>query len=514
WLLRHIIPATSEDGSGLNGESVHAIRRHVLWMVETRSELMETFEGPTHILADGSYTINSYQVAPVFHVLKLLVDEFALTGEAIVKELKFNDDGYRLTMLEMLQETVKDDDKLKEANAKVQEAKHTLTAHELNTKKAASNVGRLTRQLNDAQLRRDNEEEMRLEIELGQAKTSLFLMKNQTFKLHGNLKICEKELEAIEFHHNKVWEDIILNEQQGKSKKAKFNNIKKKYPHLSKNTNTGLLRFGMHLVLKYNQHKVTVEAAKKFSGDWKMSLEEIREERVVVLQRAYRKRRKDKIAQMQAQAEMNARRAIQKAAAEEELRRQEAENRRKLAQAERQMARVREILRKRRIDEARIKERQSIVKQQAAFSEAERRNWNHNRKWVKRIWKEWNLQVQFTRNNILRHKLVLLRIVQQWKMVTEMSSVKRKAALLLQRIYRGKLEYRKVKDMKEKMALNNSKAGAALMRLRYRGMAAAYDGWKLYWHRSKRIKRLRDGAMARGIVYRFDLWKKYVVMTK
>ena len=68
--------------------------------------------------------------------------------------------------------------------------------------------------------------------------------------------------------------------------------------------------------------------------------------------------------------------------------------------------------------------------------------------------------------------------------------------------------------MKEKMALNNSKAGSALMRLRYRGMAAAYDGWKLYWHRSKRIRRLRDGAMARGIVYRFDLWKKYVVMTK
>ena len=46
-------------------------------------------------------------------------------------------------------------------------------------------------------------------------------MKNQTFKLQGDLKICEKELEAIEFHHNKVWEDIILNEQQGKSKKVR-----------------------------------------------------------------------------------------------------------------------------------------------------------------------------------------------------------------------------------------------------------------------------------------------------
>ena len=69
---------------------------------------------------------------------------------------------------------------------------------------------------------------------------------------------------------------------------------------------------------------------------------------------------------------------------------------------------------------------------------------------MKRIWKEWNLQVQFTRNNILRHKLVLIRIVQQWKMVTEMSSQKRKAALLLQRIYSGKLEYRKVRIDDEK----------------------------------------------------------------
>ena len=58
-----------------------------------------------------------------------------------------------------------------------------------------------------------------------------------------------------------------------------------------------------------------------------MSLEEIREERVKVLQRAYRKRRTDRIAQMKAQSEINARRAIQKAAAEEELRKQEAENR-------------------------------------------------------------------------------------------------------------------------------------------------------------------------------------------
>jgi len=232
-----------------------------------------------------------------------------------------------MTMLEMLQETVKDDDKLKLAKAKVDEAMHRLTVHELNTKKATSNVGQLTRQLNDAQIRKDNEEEMKLEIDLGQAKTSLFLMKNQAFKLKGDLTICEKELKAIEFHHNKVWEDIIINEQQGKSKMAKFNNIKKKYPDLSKNTNTGLLRFGMHLVQKYNQHQVTVEAAKKFSGDWKMSLEEIREERVKVLQRAYRKRRTDRIAQMKAQSEINARRAIQKAAAEEELRKQEAENR-------------------------------------------------------------------------------------------------------------------------------------------------------------------------------------------
>ena len=68
--------------------------------------------------------------------------------------------------------------------------------------------------------------------------------------------------------------------------------------------------------------------------------------------------------------------------------------------------------------------------------------------------------------------------------------------------------------MRAKMNSNNSKAGAALRRLKYRGMALAYDGWKRYWRRSKRIKKLRDGAMARGITYRWDMWKKYVVIWK
>ena len=88
-------------------------------------------------------------------------------------------------------------------------------------------------------------------------------MKNQTFKLQGDLTIVEKELNGLEFHHDKVWEDIIVNEQTGKSKKAKFNSIKKRYPHLSQNTNAGLLRFGMHLVQKFKQHQITVEAARK-----------------------------------------------------------------------------------------------------------------------------------------------------------------------------------------------------------------------------------------------------------
>ena len=42
----------------------------------------------------------------IFTALKFLVTEFSQTGEAIVKELKYNDDGYRLVMLDMLQETV------------------------------------------------------------------------------------------------------------------------------------------------------------------------------------------------------------------------------------------------------------------------------------------------------------------------------------------------------------------------------------------------------------------------
>ena len=184
--------------------------------------------GPIHYLASGLTTQERYTYYPLFKILKIITDEFAATSEKIVKELKFNDDGYRLTMLEMLQETVKDESKLKEAAAKVAVAQHALNAHKLEINRKTKFVSQLQRQLNDASLRNDNEEEMRLEIELGQAKTELFLMKNMTFKLQGDLSIVQKELAGIEFHHNKVWSDIIVNETQGKSKQAKFNSIKKR----------------------------------------------------------------------------------------------------------------------------------------------------------------------------------------------------------------------------------------------------------------------------------------------
>lgn len=362
-------------------------------------------------------------------------------------------------------------------------------------------------------------------------------MKNQTFKLLQDLEICNNELKAIEDHHNNVWVDIIKNEQTGKSKKAKFNSIKKRYPHLSKGCNQALLRFGMHLVQKYEQHQVTMEAARKFSGDWKMSLEELREEMVKILQRAYRKRRKDRIAQQNAVAECNAKRALQKAAAEETLRKEAAENRRKLAQAERQMARVREILRKRRVDEVRQKTREDIVKQQAAWAEADRRFWTINRRFVKTVWNNWYLQVTISKNKINKYRFFLTKIVKNWAHLAAQTSQKKKAVLLLQRIYRGKLEYRKVLEMKAKLvraplhrsllsppppppsnsssllvSQENSKGlvRGMLVRMRYRGMASAFDGWKIYRLRSKRINKLRAGAMGRGLAYRFDLWKYYM----
>ena len=67
--------------------------------------------------------------------------------------------------------------------------------------------------MKDAELRRDGEEEATLELSLGQAKTSLFLMKNQTFKLSSDLDRFVKEQQGIEYHRDKVWSDIILNEQ-------------------------------------------------------------------------------------------------------------------------------------------------------------------------------------------------------------------------------------------------------------------------------------------------------------
>ena len=78
----------------------------------------------------------------------------------------------------------------------------------------------------------------------------------------------------------------VINNTNDPSIATRF--ARRRFPHLSGNTNSSLLRFGMHLVEKYKQHQITMEAARKFSGDWKMSLEEIREEQVKILQRAYR----------------------------------------------------------------------------------------------------------------------------------------------------------------------------------------------------------------------------------
>ena len=137
-----------------------------------------------------------------------------------------------------------------------------------------------------------------------------------------------------------------------------------------------------------------------------------------------------------------------------------------------------------------------------------------NRRFIQTVWNNWNLQVKMTKNRINRFKFTLMKIISSWRVLAQETGTQKKAIVMLQRIYRGRLEKRKVDAMREKMYSNKSKAGAALMRLRYRGMALAYDGWKTYWRRSKRIKKLRDGAMARGIAYRWDLWKKYIVMTK
>lgn len=171
-LVRHLVPPSHEGSDDLNGESVHKIRSHVLWTLDGQGRLFQEYPGPTHILADGSPQVFTYEMANVFLVLKSLVDDFAGTAEKIIKELKFNDDGYRLTMLEMLQETVADDAKLKAAQAKVKAAENLVAMHELEVKKETFLVDRAGRQLLDAQLRGDNEEEMQLEISVGQAKVS------------------------------------------------------------------------------------------------------------------------------------------------------------------------------------------------------------------------------------------------------------------------------------------------------------------------------------------------------
>ena len=112
------------------------------------------------------------------------------------------------------------------------------------------------------------------------------------------------------------------------------------------------------------------------------------------------------------------------AAAKEEMRKAEAENRRKLAQAERQMARVREIIRKRRMKDVRHKERQNIVKQQAALAEADRRFWTMNRRFIRVVWNNWKLQVIISKNKINKFKFTLMKMISGWRRLATLTGEK------------------------------------------------------------------------------------------
>lgn len=70
-----------------------------MWTLDGKANLFSTYPGPIHILADGSPQVFTYEMGNIFLVLKSIVDDFASTSEKIIKELKFNHDGFRMTML-------------------------------------------------------------------------------------------------------------------------------------------------------------------------------------------------------------------------------------------------------------------------------------------------------------------------------------------------------------------------------------------------------------------------------
>ena len=156
------------------------------------------------------------------------------------------------------------------------------------------------------------------------------------------------------------------------------------------------------------------------------------------------------------------------------------------------------------MNEVRQKERENIIKQQAAFAEAERRYWTFHRKFLKTVWNNWALQVHISKQKINKFKVTLLKIIKNWRVLAEASSVRKKSAIFLQRIYRGRLEMRKVSEMRRNIEESGLKVKGALIRMRYKGLVAALEGWKLYTKRSTQMKKLRSGAMGRGKRYIFD----------
>jgi hypothetical protein len=289
-----------------------------------------------------------YEALPVQSWLNILVKVLHEAPEDLVTQGKEGKEplGGKLLMIEKMQETMVDDEKIAVLEERVEEGKRDLNRCTLKLLKDQRRFEVVTAKLEQLNSHAgeggaDVEELVtRLAVEQGQLRTGLMLGRAEEKRKRAALTELSKEARSIDARREAVWSDIMSSDTMAASgppvgrgvaamrRRHALQSDKLRANALTAQSASAVRTFGAWCGRLAKRHEAAKGIAKYFATGWKDDLEAFKEKAIITIQRVFRKRRADRLANADGLAELERR----KQAAEELRLKEEAIRRKALAE--------------------------------------------------------------------------------------------------------------------------------------------------------------------------------------
>jgi len=464
---------------------------------------------------------------PVQNWLQILVDTLRSAPEELVtqgREGKDTDSGGKMMMIEKMQETMLDDEKVVELTELIAEAKRELSTVSLNLLTDQRRFETVSTHLERAGrgVGGDGPEAvLALATEQGQLRTRLLMNKADEARRRALVKELQKQVKATEARRESIWAGIMTSTVMGGEGAGAAAAMRKKRSRvelqsdklaaaLTVKSAASVRCFALWVERLTTRHEVAKEKVSYLATSWKDDLEAFRSRTIVHIQRAFRKRRADRQARAEAQAELAAVRA--EAAAAEALAEAERAKVRagEAAEAERQGARARAVKRQRYTQAVAAEGRAALTRRGAADFEVERRFRRALLRQLRNVFKCWELEVAIARCALGTVNGALRRVLCAWRGAAAELRRIGLAARRIQSIWRGRRERREVAALRVLVDAKNGQAARLLRRIVHRMAFQVLGEWRRLAHQGAHGKRLANRIFGRGRRELLRRWRRFV----